>query len=189
MRYVRIKPAADSERSACGRLIFIECGAPCENGHPPRFVLHEGEEQWLPAWAAAELAERGHEILEFSEVRNGAHVPLKDVSADDIDPVAEIDKAPVHEVDRFLRHHGRHDHLAAAQPQAAVRSNLKGVTARLGPALPISARELRSRAKDACRQHQARRAQARAARQAQQPGAAPAAAPPAAPSDNPRRKS
>lgn len=131
MRYVKIKPHADCPRSPCGRLIFVECGLPCADGHKPVFILHEGEELNIPAWAAAELTERGHEILEVNEIRDGEHVALPGVAVDHVDIAKEIAAAPHHEVDRFLRHHGFHEHLVEpAAPE--IKSNMPGVAASLG---------------------------------------------------------
>jgi hypothetical protein len=146
MRYVKIRPHADTPRSPCGRLVYVECGEPCANGHKPVFVLHEGEEISIPAWAADELAARGHEIIEINEIRDGAHAALPDLGIDDIDVAKEIATAPDHEVDRFLRHRGVHDHLAPPRPQ--VRSNVPGLAAALGPALKpvVTADELRAKA-------------------------------------------
>ncbi|WP_257164695.1 hypothetical protein [Bradyrhizobium sp. SRS-191] len=169
MRYVKIKPRADAPRSPCGRLIFIECGEPCADGHKPHFILHEGEDLCIPAWAAAELEDRGHEILEVNEIRDGAHVALDGVTVEQVDIVAEIGAMPDHEVDRFLRHHGFHDHLAV-RASPPVRSNLKGLTASLGQAFgrvaaapgdisagDLSARALRAKALELHHARQARR--------------------------------
>lgn len=160
MRYVRIKPHADTPRSPCGRLVYVECGEPCAAGHKPQFILHEGEDLWIPAWAAAELAERGHEILEFSEIRDGVHVVLDGVTAAQIDTERELGVMPDHEVDRFLRHHGYHDHLMTrAAPPA--RSNLKEMSASLGNPLARHAapepKEMRTKALELHRARHARK--------------------------------
>lgn len=111
MRYVKIKPRPDCGKSPCGRLTYVECGLPCENGHRPMFVLHEGEENCIPAWAAAELDARGHEILEVNEIVDGAHAVLPGKGVAHIDVATELAEMPDHEVDRFLRHHGFHEHI------------------------------------------------------------------------------
>src|SRR4051794_12362653 len=102
MRYVKIIPHADCPRSPCGRVIYVECGLPCASGHPPVFILHEGEENNIPAWAAAELEARGHTVTEINEIRDGAHT-CNGKTVADIDVEQEIADAPDDEVDRFLR--------------------------------------------------------------------------------------
>lgn len=169
MRYVKINPHPDASRkSGCGRLTYVECGLPCANGHQPVFILEEGAENNLPAWAAAELAARGHEVVEINEVADGAHVARPDLSIDHIDVAQEVAAAPYHEVDRFLRHHGFHDHLKHHEPEhqhllhSAVRkaetaakadTARSGVTVAVGYAPFHSPEDLRAKALELCGQH------------------------------------
>lgn len=111
MRYVKIKPHPACKKSPCGKLTYVACGIPDARGNHPVFILHEGEDLNIPAWAAVELEARGHEITEINEIRNSKHVSLPDVTVSQININQELATAPHQEIDRFLRHHDWHEHL------------------------------------------------------------------------------
>lgn len=138
MRYVKIKPNANCKRSPDGRLIYVECGLPDAKGNAPKFILHDGEDLSIPAWAAAELVERGHQVTEVNEIRNGAHVALPGVGVEHIDIAQELATAPDGEIDRFLRHHDFHEHLMHHEPAGRERldQHIKSETAKNGGVRP-----------------------------------------------------
>lgn len=157
MLYVKIKPHPDCPKSPCGTITYVECGKLSASGHPFRFCLHEGSEGNIPAWAAADLVDRGHVVTEVNEIKGGAHAAIPEMTHDQIDMDKLIDVTPPHELDRFLQFHGHHDHLGHLH-RPNVRSNLRGVTASFSGARPWTEGELRAKARDLHAEHVAAKA-------------------------------
>jgi len=112
MKYVKIIPAPDTPRTHGGRVTVIEAGLP-HDGMPARWFLHEGETEYIPAWATEELMARGHQVVEAVEIIDGVQTTIDVSAVMPIDIEAELANAPANEADTFLRFHGHHEHLTA----------------------------------------------------------------------------
>jgi hypothetical protein len=112
MYYVRLEPAARHKREGAHKT-KAPWGVPAADAHFHDIGLHPHDPSlhhtlMVPGYAAADLVADGARLIGIFEIRDGQYVPAAISTVEAIDVAAELERAPDHEIRRYLTHHDAH---------------------------------------------------------------------------------